>query len=98
MSHLICDNLVEKIKCFIDDNKKINNKIVKCKNSLSIIKSKESKIYEHMSKNEALRNELVNTFQLVINDKIIFDQTIKKVHDLNEANLQLENEVILFKS
>ncbi len=51
-----------------------------------------------MSKNEALRNELVNTFQLVINDKIIFDQTIKKVHDLNEANLQLENEVILFKS
>jgi hypothetical protein len=51
-----------------------------------------------MSKNEAFRNELMNTFQLVINDKIIFDQAIKKVHDLNEANLQLENEVILFKS
>jgi hypothetical protein len=61
MSHLICDNLVEKIKCIIE--KKNNNEIVKCKNSLSPIKSKESKIYEHMSKNEALRNELVNTFQ-----------------------------------
>jgi cell shape-determining protein MreC len=78
MSHLICDNLVEKIKCFIDDNKKINNEIVKCKNSLSIIKSKESKIYEHMSKNEALRNELMNIFQPVINDKIILIKRLKK--------------------
>jgi hypothetical protein len=43
-----CDNIVENIKHFIGENKKVNNEILKVKNSLTNIQAKESKIYEQL--------------------------------------------------
>ncbi len=89
-----CNNIVENIKYIIDENKKINNEILKIKNSLTNIQAKEFKIYEQLSKNQGLRNQIVHTFPMHINDQVVLDQKIKQAYELNEANLNLENKVI----
>ena len=77
-----CNNIVENIKYIIDENKKINNEILKIKNSLTNIQAKEFKIYEQLSKNQGLRNQIVHTFPMHINDQVVLDQKIKQAYEL----------------